>query len=141
MYNEVMAWLLSPAQVFAAHGVTLRFPARSLSGVRSDDGVVVFALRGDDVRADAGGCSCLLWAPSGPADDAAASDERLEHCRLALRQGTAEGFVLHSAPRADRCVFALRVVRAGSEYWARWGSVARAEQPPRYAPGVAALCR
>jgi hypothetical protein len=136
-----MAWLLSPAQAFAAHGVTLRFPARSLSGVRSEDGVVLFAVRADDVRTDADGSSTPLWTPARAALDRASSDERLEHCRLAMRQGGAEGFVLNRAPRDERCAFALRVVRAGHEYWARWGSVARAEQPPRYAPRAVALAR
>ena len=53
---------LSRARAFEWHGVTLKFPARSRSGVRADDGMVVFALPAAQVRLDDWGCSCLLWA-------------------------------------------------------------------------------
>lgn len=125
---------LARTQAFDAQRVTLRDPQRSWSGVREEDGVVVFALPAADVRlADSGAC-CLLWEPGmhgrreaqGPTE----SEERLEHCRRALRDGVAEGFVIYAGQaRTALELLSLRVVRIGSEYWARWGSVARAELP------------
>jgi len=107
------------------------------SRVRDDDGVVVFAMPAERIRVDDWGCSCPLWAPAarGARVVAAADLEKLRHCRMALRQGMAEGFVLHAgeAPGEQRASLSLRVVRAGQEYWARWGCAARAgsaaEQP------------
>jgi hypothetical protein len=114
------------ALVFAWQGVNVQFPARSRSGLRDGDGTVVFAMLAAEVRVDDWGLSCLLWAPGAEA-------ELLRHCRLAVRQGMAEGFVLHERdPEATRRegMLALRVVRSGREYWARWGHSVRA-QPPR----------
>lgn len=106
---------------FEALGVTLRFPDDSWSGVRAADGMVVFALSADEVRADRHGYCALLWTPARRAAartiERACSEERLEHCRLALSQDRAEGFVFHGAA-PER--LALRVVAAGKKYWARW---------------------
>jgi hypothetical protein len=119
------------ACVFEAQSVVLKFPARRASGVRDDDGVVVFAIQAADVRVDEFGSRCLLWTPRGTTAaakvDPASSDERLEHCRIAVRHGGAEGFLVHrgSAPRERDEVFPVRVERAGESYWARWGSVTR----------------
>lgn len=122
------------ALAFRSQGVSLKFPARSRSGVRDCDGLVVFAMAAAQVRVDEWGCSCLLWAPasrSADAIDGASERERLEHCRAAVRCGMAEGFLLYGdeAPVEREGMLALRVVKAGREYWARWGCVARTESP------------
>jgi len=100
------------------------------SRVRDDDGVVVFAMPAARVRVDDWGCSCPLWVPGRrEARVVAASDlERLRHCRMALRQGMAEGFVLDAGevPAGQREILSLRVIKTGQEYWARWGCAARA---------------
>lgn len=100
------------------------------SRVREDDGVVVFALPAARVRVDDWGCSCPLWLPgTREARVVAASDlERLRHCRMALRQGMAEGFVLDAGelPGGQQEILALRVIKIGREYWARRGCAARA---------------
>ena len=105
---------------------------RSHSGLRSDDGVVVFAMPASEVRSDDWGFSCLLWAPVARGmRDLRSCAERLAHCRLAVRDGMAEGFLVYGdamAGRADEAL-ALRVVKAGREYWAKWGSAARAMAP------------
>lgn len=122
---------LSRARAFEWKGVTLKFPARSRSGVRADDGVVLFALPAAQVRVDDCGCSCLLWVPArhGAARsmDRAVHQEVLRHCRLALIHGIAEGFLIHGDEvRSGREeLLSLRVIKAGDEYWARWGCVAR----------------
>lgn len=124
------------AFVFAWQGVNLQFPARSRSGVRDCDGMVLFAMRAAEVQTDDWGLSCLLWAPAARravACDGAAEAELLRHCRLAVSRGLAEGFLLYEHdPEATRRegMLPLRVVRSGREYWARWGHSART-QPPR----------
>lgn len=126
---------LSRARAFEWQGIALKFPARSRSGVRADDGVVVFALPAAQVRVDDGGCSCLLWVPSrhGAAQslDAAVQQEVLRHCRLARIHGVAEGFLIHGDEvRSGREeLLSLRVIKLGENYWARWGCVARARWP------------
>jgi hypothetical protein len=131
---------LSRAHAFRSRGVTLKFPEQSLSGVRDEDGMVVFALAAPYVRMDAWGFSCLLWTRAearkqSASDIIAGSDlERLGHCRLALRHGIAEGFVVYG-DATSKCrddVIALRVVKAGEEYWAKWGWAARADCPRRH---------
>ena len=136
---------LSRARAFRCHGVALKFPARSRSGVRSDDGMVVFAMPAAAVRMDIWGCMCPLWLPADRASESEASraisEEVLEHCRLAVRHAMAEGFVLDpdaTLPHGPE-LLALRVVKAGEEYWAKWGCAARAELPRRRASAVSAL--
>ena len=116
------------AEYFQSHGVTLDSPARSQSGLRVCDGMVVFALPVTRVRVDAWGCSCLLWAGKDDRVDDAVM-ERVRHCRLAVRHGGAEGFLLgrDNAPLERYELLALRVVKVRREYWARWGGVTRAE--------------
>jgi hypothetical protein len=60
--------------------------------------------------------------------DAASDAERLAHCRLAVRHGIAEGFLLnqYDVAATEPELLTLLVVRAGEEYWARWGTAARA---------------
>jgi hypothetical protein len=123
---------LLTARAFEWRGVTLRYPARSRSGQRDEDGAVVFAMPQARVRVNDWGCSCPLWLPSsaraGQEFDAAIGRERLEHCKLAVRLGAAEGFLLdeHDVPAAPTEVLALHVTKVGAEYWATWGGVARA---------------
>lgn len=114
------------ALVFEWQGVQVQFPARSRSGLRECDGMPVFAMLAAEVQVNDWGLSCLLWMPG-------TDPELLGHCRAAVRRGVAEGFVLyHDDPDATRRegMLALRVVRSGREYWARWGHCMRA-QPRR----------
>lgn len=116
----------SRARVFERQGVTLTFPAQSRSGVRDHDGMVVFAMAAADVLSDDWGFSCLLWRP-GARGTTPGEHEMLEHCRLAVRRGGAEGFLLYAdGAKGDEGLLSLRIVRAGVEYWARWGRGARA---------------
>jgi len=127
MWNDA----ISRARIFQSHGVTLKFPARSRSGVRDHDGVVVFAMEMAQVRVDDWGCSCLLWAPASrcapAAPDRAGDAERLRHCRLARRYGMAEGFLVYGDETTVRRegTLSLRVLKVGKEYWAKWGCVSR----------------
>jgi hypothetical protein len=123
---------VSRVQAFAEQGVSLRFPARSWSGVRAEDGAVVIALREGEVENALDGFRCLLWAPviEGATEriDRPAKLERLQHCRLALLKGGAEGLLV-GGPRGDvnaDSVLTLRVELRTGEYWAFWGFVARA---------------
>ena len=124
------------ARFFHSHGVRLESQARSLSGVREEDGMVVFAMPVERVRVDASGCSCLLWTGSDRSRDDAMNAETLRHCTLAVQHGGAEGFLLGSDQAAMKCqaLLALRVVKIGPDYWAKWGHAARAE------PARAAAC-
>jgi hypothetical protein len=127
--------VLSRARAFRWHGVALTFAARSRSGLRGDDGMIVFAMHAAAVRMDECGCVCPLWLPADRASEAtldrSVSEELLEHCRLAARHGMAEGFLLYGEAALAQVspLLALRVVKAGEEYWARWGTVARPELP------------
>lgn len=127
--------LRSPAEIevrltrfraFGARGVTLKYPSRSWSGVRADDGAVILAIRARDLRRDKRGSRCMLWAPEGTQAgmDRACSDERLRHCRLAEQRGTAEGLLTYGADATvdPTVVLSLRVVRRGGEYWAEVGA-------------------
>jgi len=118
------------ARAFESRGVSLEFDARSRSGLSADDGMVVFAMPAALVRTSDWGSSCLLWNPAGTrrSMDAGSDVERLAHCRLAVRLGVAEGFLLDQYDMAARQpeLLTLLVVRAGEEYWARWGSAAQA---------------
>jgi hypothetical protein len=127
---------------FEAQGVTLKYPSHSWSGVRGSDGGVVVAIRATCVQVDDGGCSCLLWSPAIEAKEwmeRASHQERLEHCRLAVRHGTAEGLLAYGETAAFDAddVVALLVAKIGTQYWARWGSVARAGNSTRFVlPGM-----
>jgi hypothetical protein len=117
------------ARFFQTHGVTLESHARSSSGVREADGMVVFAMPVERVRVDAWGCSCLLWTGCDRLLDDAITVVTLRHCRLAVQHGIAEGFLLGKklAPMERQELLALRVVKVGREYWAKWGHAVRAE--------------
>jgi hypothetical protein len=102
----------------------------------------VVAIRATDVQVHDWGCSCLLWSPAiGPSEEiqSASHQERLEHCVLAVCHGTAEALVAYGRDAAFNAgeVIALSVLKIGNQYWARWGSVARAEDSTRYRlPGM-----
>lgn len=139
--------LVSRARAFEARGVFLDDTRGSWSGVRKSDGTVVMTIWAKSVASGDGGCSYLLWAPNAggarPWSDSAAGRERLEHCRLALRRGAAEGLLVYGEELQGRLpedrartvqgvdpetVLRLKVEARGEEYWAVWGR--RAERAP-----------
>lgn len=132
--------LLPRSRAFGARGVWLQDPRTSWSGVRKTDGMVVMALWQAAVQSIDGGCVCLLWRPNTdgarPWSESAAGRERLEHCKIALARGAAEGLLVHGEPLAGRLpedrartvlgidaetVVQFRVELRGAEYWAAWG--------------------
>lgn len=119
---------ISRSAAFAAQGVALKYPAASWSGVRSDDRMVVFAIHARDVLGDHEGFSCALWTPARGEFDSPARRERLEHCRLALQCGGAEGLLAYgeTAEMDPAFLLSMRLDRQGREYWARWGTRASA---------------
>ncbi len=127
---------LSRLQAFQAQGVTLKYSWRSWSGVRSLDGVVVFAIAESEVEADDRGCRCLLWSREAAARfGREASEERLAHCRLATMHGSAEGVLVRSDARvASTDSFELRVEHLPGQYWAWWGCAAQAWRQRGSAP-------
>lgn len=116
--------MVSRAVAFSAQGVTLRYPAASWSGVRGDDGMVVFAILAEDVLVDDQGSRCLLWGPDLARQRSLVKEERLEHCILALRQGQAEGVLAFEGGfEVDPThVLSIRVAQHRKEYWAQWGA-------------------
>ena len=132
--------LISRGKAFEARGVFLQDPRTSWGGVRKSDGAVVMSLWVGAVQSGEGGCSHLLWAPnvdgSRPWSDMAAGKERLEHCKLALKRGSAEGLLVYG-DRLDghipedkvrsvrgvdpETVIQFQVEQRGEEYWAVWG--------------------
>jgi len=139
--------LISREKAFQARGAYLRDSGRSWSAVRKSDGAVVMSLWASAVETSGGTCSQLLWAPnldgSRPWSDDVAGKERLEHCKLALSQGGAEGLLVygerldgHEPEDKARSVYGVdpelvvqfKVERRGEEYWAVWGAKS-AQQP------------
>lgn len=135
--------LISRSKAFQARGVYLPNVDSSWSGVRRSDGIVVISVWASAVVSGEGGCSYLLWAPntdgSRPWSDMAAGKERLEHCELALKHGSAEGLLVYGEPLDGhlpedkartvygvdpQLVMQLRVERRGAEFWAVWGGKA-----------------
>jgi hypothetical protein len=127
--------LVTRRKAFETHGVSPRSRVWSRGGIRAD-GVVVLTVRADEVQKADGADSYLLWAPnigdSRPWSDSAGGKERLEHCRIALERGAAEGLLIYgkrvagappkddgtSADRVDaESVLNLRVEKRGEEYW------------------------
>ena len=127
------------------HGVSVRSGKWSRGGIRPD-GAVLMGIAEEDVRRDKDGERYLLWAPneglSRPWSDTPGGQERLQHCRIALERGAAEGLLTYSkraaagaepddegpALRASSTLLSLRVEKLGEEYWAR-PSAAAAEAP------------
>jgi hypothetical protein len=133
--------LLSRSKAFQARNAYPSDERTSWSAVRKEDGALVILLwAGAVVSSETGGCSYLLWAPnaadSRPWSDTAAGRERLEHCRLAMKGGAAEGLLVHgealdsflpehkarSVHGVDpEIVLRLEIERRAEEYWAVWG--------------------
>jgi hypothetical protein len=128
--------LVARGKAFERHGVIPGNRVWSRGGVR-DDGTVVLAIRADEVQKNDGTDSYLLWAPnidnSHPWSDTAGGKERLEHCRIALERGVAEGLLIYGkrvagAPPKDNGtstdpvdaehVLKLSIEKRGEEYWA-----------------------
>jgi hypothetical protein len=143
--------LVSRRKALEIQGVILENPSWSWGGVRRSDGTVIMTMWADDVRTSGGTCSYLLWAPnvngSRPWSDKPGGKERLEHCRLALAQGTAEGLLVYGERLQGRLpedkastvrgadpttVLRFRVIRRGEEFWAAWGE----RSPPLVADRV-----
>ena len=113
--------LIPRVRAFEARGVSLKYPSRSRSAVRADDGAVILAIRARDLRRHRRGARCVVWKPDeASAMDPASRDELLEHCRLAALRGNAEALLTYGdAAKVDPdVVLPLRVVRRGEEYWA-----------------------
>ena len=130
--------LVTRGKAFEMYGVRLRNRVWSCGGIRTD-GAVLLSVRAEDVQEVEGANSCLLWAPnvadSRPWSDSPGGKERLEHCRIALERGAAEGLLIYGkraagAPPEDKepgpdrvdaeTVLNLRVEKRGDEYWASW---------------------
>jgi len=128
--------LVTRGKALATHGVSVRSRVWSRGGVRND-GAVMLVVAADGVQKVDGAHSYLLWAPnvedSRPWSDTPGGRERLEHCRIALERGAAEGLLTYgkraagAAPKdngasADRVdaetVLSFRVEKRGEEYWA-----------------------
>src|SRR5204862_1649 len=95
------AFLLSAGALNQAKAVVggLEVDAKRMrANLDSTKGVVVLALRGCDVEGHDDGFSCLLWAPPTEGTpqwvDRPSRQERLEHCRLALVHGGADGLLV-----------------------------------------------
>jgi len=128
--------LVARGKAFEMHGVAVRHRVWSRGGVRKD-GAVFLTVVADQVQKSGGTDHYLLWAPnigdSRPWSDTPGGKERLEHCRIALERGAAEGLLIHGkraagAPPGDdgtsagpvdaETVLSLRVEKRGEEYWA-----------------------
>jgi hypothetical protein len=128
--------LVSRLKAFEIHGVSPHNRIWSRGGIRTD-GAVVITVRAAEVQRAGGMDSYLLWAPniadSRPWSDTPGGKERLEHCRIALERGGAQGLLAYGdglatgspkpngrqADRVDsRTVLSLRVEKRGEEYWA-----------------------
>jgi hypothetical protein len=132
--------LISRSKAFELRGVYLQDPGWSRGGVRKADGMVVVTIWASDVRAADGGCSYLLWTPNVAGSctwsDTPGGKERLEHCRLALERGEAEGLLVHGSriegslpdDKAEsidgvdpEVVVRMQVEMRGKEFWGTWG--------------------
>ncbi|MBV9359877.1 MAG: hypothetical protein JO292_00675 [Betaproteobacteria bacterium] len=135
--------LIARIKAFEARGVYLQDARTSWSGIRKADGKVVMALWADGVETVGGACRYLLWAPnldgSRPWSDKAAGKERLDHCKLAIELGGAEGLLVygvglithlpedkaHAIHGVDaETVLTFQVEQIGEEFWAKWGKKA-----------------
>lgn len=131
--------LVSRAFAFGMHGVHLANRFWSRSGVTMG-GDVMFALWADDVKRDANGSRCLLWAPNvdgaRPWSDSPGGQERLGHCRTAVERGNARALLtfgtrlegvlpeqkVASMDGVDaESILDMQVQRDGEAYWAVWG--------------------
>jgi hypothetical protein len=139
--------LISRTKAFQARGVVLPDVGSSWSGVRTSDGTVVMSMWASAVVSGEDGCSYLLWGPNvdgaRPWSDMKQGKARLEHCKLALKQGGAEALLVHGelldghAPEHKaksvhgidpEVVVRVKVEQRGDEFWAVWGG--KADQAP-----------
>ena len=117
------------ARFFQSHGVTLESHARSRSGVREEDGMVVFAMPVERVRSTHGvAASCCGLA----AIACAMTRSAWRRCTIAdspFSTASPRAFCSAGTTRqwSVRELLALRVVKVGREYWAKWGHAVRAE--------------
>jgi hypothetical protein len=128
--------LITRGKAFEKHGVVPANRVWSRGGVKAD-GAVVFVIRADEVQKGDGPDNYRLWAPnignSQPWSDTPGGRERLEHCRIALERGAAEGLLIYGKRKAGRTpkdngtladlvdagqVLNLTIERRGEEYWA-----------------------
>lgn len=125
---------LSRAAAFRAQGVAVTYPSASWSGVRSDDGMVVFIVRAEDVIVDSEGFRCLLWSPNPDWAESRTRDERLKHCILAISHGQAEGLLAFADGTEVEpvLILSIRVEQHQRQYWAKWGSASRVVPPSLY---------
>ena len=138
--------LLPRARAFEARGVWLQDAGKSWGGVRPTDGAVVMAMWSASIESAHGSCRYLLWAPnvggSRPWSDTEAGKERLQHCKLALQRGGAEGLIVHGEALNGRLPeeraysvhgidphahLVFTVETRGAEYWATWGRKAASQ--------------
>lgn len=127
--------LVTRSRAFEMHGVKVHHRVWSRGGLRSD-GAVVLTVVASEVRKVGGMDSYLLWAPnagdSKPWSDTPGGKERLQHCRIALEHGAAEGLLVYAkrtagAPPKDNgtstgrvdadTLLSFRVEKRGEEYW------------------------
>ncbi len=81
----------------------------SRTGVRLQDGAIVFAIPAEEVVDDERGCKALLCAAHR-----SPSRDTLRHCRIAARRGKAVGIV-----GTDEALD-VRVEKVEAAYWAKW---------------------
>jgi hypothetical protein len=131
--------LISRSKAFAMRGVKLRNPRWSWGGIRQSDGAVIFTIWHGDIQKDGDTCRYMLWGPNRGGDqpwsDSPGGKERLEHCRMALPKGEAEGVLIYGEIQgtdlptgeaskvtgADpNTVLRFEVRLEGEEYWAVW---------------------
>jgi hypothetical protein len=118
--------LVTRRKAFEMRGVSGYNRVWSRGGIGAD-GAVVMTVASDEVEKREGAMRYLLWAPnvddSRPWSDSPGGKERLEHCRLALERGAAQGLMIYGA-RVNQVdaenVLSLRVEKHGDEYWATW---------------------
>lgn len=133
--HERTSGAVSLEHAFSVQGVTLNDPA-SWSGIRWDDGGVVIAVRRADVRSTVDGFSCLLWSPLAErrrdSGDEPRMEERLAHCRLAARAGTAAGLLVDGMAEHVQLgsMVTMNVEKRQNRYWAKWGFAARVSARP-----------
>lgn len=135
--------LVTRGKAFELRGVSPQSRTWSRGGVRAEDGTVVVIVPFEEVQKADGGNSHLLWGPNvdgaRPWSDQPGGKERLEHSRLALERGGAEGMLAY-AKGADRLpgekpavaggvdaehVLNMTVEQRGEEYWATWPEIRR----------------
>jgi hypothetical protein len=125
--------LITRAKAFEKHGVIAANRVWSRGAIRTDgaERTVVFLLRADEVQKTEDTDNYLLWAPnvknSHSWSDTPGGQERLEHCRIALERGVAEGMLIFgkgnahgtSADRVDAGhILNLSIEKRRKEYWA-----------------------